>query len=102
VVAPVLQRNDVPPDAVSVTGPPAHGEEAEEVMLHTGGVLTWLTTTSAKQLSDALIELVIVKRYVPGPVIRIESKPLTVSLIPEPSEALFNVHIKIGFTKSVW
>ena len=36
VVAPVLHRKDVPPDAVSVDEPPVHTEESETVMLHTG------------------------------------------------------------------
>ena len=34
VVAPVLQRNDVPPEAVSVDEPPTQTEESELVMLH--------------------------------------------------------------------
>lgn len=33
VVAPVLQRNDVPPEAVSVDEPPTQIEESELVML---------------------------------------------------------------------
>ena len=33
VVAPVLQRNDVPPEAVSVDDPPTQIEESEETML---------------------------------------------------------------------
>ena len=40
VVAPVLQRNDVPPDAVSVAGPPAQTVELDTVMLHTGTGVT--------------------------------------------------------------
>ena len=39
VVAPVLQRNDVPPEAVSVDEPPAHTEESELVMLQEIGVI---------------------------------------------------------------
>jgi hypothetical protein len=101
VVAPVLQRNELPPDAVSVAGPPAQGAGPDTLMLHTGGVISWLTTTSPKQLSAALNGLVTMKRYVPGPVMRIESKPLIVSLIPGPSGALFNVHINIALMKSV-
>jgi hypothetical protein len=98
VVAALLQRNDVPPAAVSVDGPPEQLVGLTGVMLHTTGLPTWLTTTSAKQLSTVLVT---VKRYVPGAVIRIESKPFTVSLIPAPRGALFNVHMNIGFTKSV-
>jgi len=66
VVAPVLHRNDAPPDAVSVTGAPAQTEELDGVMLQVGGLPVCVTTTSAKQLSVAFTELVIVKRYVPG------------------------------------
>ena len=36
VVADVLQRNDVPPDAVSVEEPPTQIEGLDELMLHTG------------------------------------------------------------------
>jgi hypothetical protein len=85
VVAPVLHRNESPPDAVSVDEPPTQNEESVEVMLHAGGVISWFTTTSAKQLSFKLNGFVTEKRYVPPCVIRIESKPLTVSLIPGPS-----------------
>lgn len=40
VVAPVLQRNDVPPDAVRVDEPPIQIEGLELVMLHTGSGVT--------------------------------------------------------------
>jgi len=40
VVAPVLQRNDVPPVAVSVDGPPAQTVGLDGVMLHTGAGVT--------------------------------------------------------------
>src|SRR5215213_8683687 len=46
VVAPLLQRNDVPPDAVSVDEPPMQIDGLEGVMLHTG---TGLTTTVVEQ-----------------------------------------------------
>ena len=101
VVAPVLQRNEFPPDAVKVDEPPIQNEESVEVMLHTGGVVSWVTVTSAKQLSDELNGFVIVKRYVPACVIRMESKPLIESLMPAPSCTLFLVHISIAFGKSV-
>ena len=53
VVAPVLQRKDVPPEAVKVVEPPGQMDKLPQVMLHTGGVLSWFTVTSAKQLSFA-------------------------------------------------
>lgn len=40
VVALVLQRNDTPPDAVSVDEPPAQIDGLEFVMLQTGSGLT--------------------------------------------------------------
>ena len=80
--------------------PPAHGAGPDTLMLQVGGVMSWLTTTSAKQLSDELNELIIAKRYVPPCVISIESKPLP-SLIPGPRGTLFRVHIKVGLIKSV-
>jgi hypothetical protein len=40
VVAPVLQRNDTPPDAVSVDEPPAQTVGLDGVMLHTGAGVT--------------------------------------------------------------
>ena len=40
VVSPVLQRNDAPPDAVSVEEPPTQIEESETAMLHTGAGIT--------------------------------------------------------------
>jgi hypothetical protein len=101
VVAPVLHKKDEPPEAVSVAGPPAHGAGPDTLMLHAGCVLSWGTITSPKQLSAELNGLVIVKRYVPGLLIRIESRLLTVSLIPAPIGALFNVHISTGLMKSV-
>jgi hypothetical protein len=62
VVAPVLQRNDVPPDAVKVLEPPGQIINSPQVMPHTGGVVSWLTTTSAKQVLAELDKSVIVKR----------------------------------------
>src|SRR5690349_15924623 len=43
VVALVLQRNDVPPDAVSVDEPPVQMEGLELDMLHTGSGVTVTT-----------------------------------------------------------
>src|SRR5204863_7249823 len=40
VVAPVLQRKDTPPDAVSVDEPPTQKDESVAAMLHTGAVVT--------------------------------------------------------------
>jgi hypothetical protein len=40
VVAALLQRNDVPPDAVSVAEPPMQNDESETAMLQTGPGLT--------------------------------------------------------------
>jgi hypothetical protein len=40
VVAPVLQRNDVPPEAVSVFEPPKQMDKVPQVMLHCGNGLT--------------------------------------------------------------
>ena len=62
VVAPVLHRNDAPPDAVNVDEPPTQIDGLPGVMLHTGGVLFGITVTSAKQLSDEFSGLVIEKR----------------------------------------
>jgi len=55
VVAALLHRNDVPPEAVSVDEPPLQNEGLELVMLQTGGVVSCVTTTSAKQLLAGLI-----------------------------------------------
>ena len=46
VVAPVLHRKDVPPDAVSVDEPPIQIDGLLGVMLHVG---TGLTTTVVEQ-----------------------------------------------------
>ena len=46
VVAPVLQRNDVPPDAVNVVEPPTQIDGLPGVMLHVG---MGLTTIVAEQ-----------------------------------------------------
>ena len=43
VVAALLHRNDVPPDAVSVDEPPVQMEGLELAMLHTGSGLTVTT-----------------------------------------------------------
>ena len=40
VIAPVLQRNDVPPDAVRVFEPPGQIISSPQIMLHTGGVVS--------------------------------------------------------------
>lgn len=55
VVAPVLHRNESPPDAVSVAGPPVQGTGPDTLMLHTGCVVSRVTVTSAKQLLAGLI-----------------------------------------------
>ena len=55
VVAPVLHRNDVPPDAVSVDEPPLQNEGLVEVILQSGGVESCVTVNSAKQLLAGLI-----------------------------------------------
>jgi len=62
VVAPVLHRNDVPPDAVNVLEPPGQMDKLPQVMLHCGAAVSWFTVTSAKQLSDEFSGLVIEKR----------------------------------------
>jgi hypothetical protein len=54
VVAPVLHRNDVPPDAVSVDEPPLQNEGLVEVMLQIGCAVSCVTVTSAKQLLAGL------------------------------------------------
>jgi hypothetical protein len=100
VVAPVLQRNESPPDAVSVDESPAQIAGSVEVMLHTGAVVSAVTITSAKQLFAGLIVSCMVKRYVPGAVIKIESRP-TLSLIPGPMDTLFSVQSNTGFIMSV-
>ena len=61
VVADVLQRNDVPPDAVSVDEPPTQNEESETLMLHTGD---GLTLTVAEQELVHPLALVTVTVYV--------------------------------------
>ena len=100
VVAPVLQRKDVPPEAVSVFEPPGQIIRLPHVILHTGGVVSWLTTTSAKQMFAELERSVIVKRYVPPEEIKIESAP-TPSLIPAPIGEPSCVHINEGVKISV-
>ena len=40
VVAALLHRNEVPPEAVRVDEPPTQIEESETAMLHTGAGLT--------------------------------------------------------------
>lgn len=62
VVAPVLHRNDVPPDAVSVFEPPGQIDKLPHTMLHIGSIVSWLTTTSAKQVLAGLTGSVTVKR----------------------------------------
>jgi len=62
VVAPVLHRKDVPPVAVSVLEPPGQMDKLPHTILQLGGVISWLTVTSAKQLSLAFKGLVIEKR----------------------------------------
>ena len=101
VVAPVLQRKESPPIAVRVFEPPGQIEPTTQIMLHCGATISSLTITSAKQLSDVFKGFVITKRYVPGSEIRIESRPLTTSLMPGPMATLFLHHINVGFTKSV-
>jgi len=52
VVAPVLQRNDVPPDAVSVDEPPTQIEASDTAMLHTGAGFT--TTVAEHEVLQPL------------------------------------------------
>ena len=58
----MLHKNDVPPDAVSVLEPPGQIMSCPHEMLQLGGVVSWLTTTSAKQVLAELDKSVIVKR----------------------------------------
>jgi hypothetical protein len=44
VVADVLHRNDVPPEAVSVDEPPTQIDGLDGVMLHVGGGVTVIVT----------------------------------------------------------
>jgi len=62
VVAPVLHRNESPPDAVNVFEPPGQMDKLPQTMLQTGGVISWLTITCAKQLSSVFKELIMMKR----------------------------------------
>ncbi len=57
VVAPVLHRNDVPPDAVSVDEPPTQKEGLEEAMLHTGAGVT--TTIVEQELVQPLASVTV-------------------------------------------
>ena len=57
VVAPVLQRNDVPPDAVSVDEPPTQKEESETAMLHTGAGVT--VTVAEQELVHPLASVTV-------------------------------------------
>ena len=47
VVAPVLQRNDEPPDAVNVLEPPGQMDKLPHEILHCGAAVSWFTTTCA-------------------------------------------------------
>src|SRR5258706_13179451 len=96
----VLQRKDVPPDAVSVLEPRGQIRSAPHEMLQLGGVVSWLTNTSEKQMFAELERSVIVKRYVPPNEIKIESAP-TPSLIPAPIGEPSLVHINDGVKISV-
>ena len=57
VVAPVLQRNELPPDAVSVDEPPEQNEGLELVMLHTGAGFT--TTVVVHELVQPLASVTV-------------------------------------------
>lgn len=57
VAAPVLQRKDTPPDAVSVDEPPTQMEESEAVMLHTGAGFT--TTVVEHELVQPLASVTV-------------------------------------------
>jgi hypothetical protein len=65
VVAPVLQRNDVPPEAVSVDEPPTQMEGLEGVMLQDIGT-TLKITTAVAELVHPLAGFVTVTVYVPA------------------------------------
>jgi hypothetical protein len=57
VVAPVLHRNDVPPDAVSVDEPPTQKEESETEMLHTGA--GFIVTVAEQELVQPLASVTV-------------------------------------------
>ena len=57
VVAPVLHRNDVPPDAVSVVGPPEQLFGLAGVMLHTGAGL--IVTVNEHELVQPLASVTV-------------------------------------------
>ena len=57
VVAALLHRNDVPPDAVSIDEPPTQMEESETVMLHTGAGL--MVTVAEHELVQPLASVTV-------------------------------------------
>jgi hypothetical protein len=57
VVAALLHRNDVPPDAVSVDEPPTQKEESDIAMLHTGAGL--IVTVVEHELVHPLASVIV-------------------------------------------
>ena len=89
----IVALSELPVDSQS-------GADAGTLMLQIGTSLFWITITSPKQELAEFCGSVIVKRYVPGSVIKIESRPLP-SLIPGPMDTLFRVQSNIGLMISV-
>lgn len=94
VVAPVLHRNDVPPEAVSVDEPPTQNEESETVMLHTGAgftvtvaehelvhplasvtVTVYVVVTEGLTVIEAVVALVLHRNDVPPDAVSVDEPP---------------------------
>ena len=89
----IVALSELPVDSQS-------GADAGALMLQMGTFTFSFTITSAKQVLAEFCGSVIVKRYVPGAEIKIESRP-TLSLIPAPMDTLFSVQSNTGLTMSV-
>ena len=113
VVAPVLHRNDVPPDAVSVFEPPRQMDKLPQVMLHTGNGFTVTVVAHELVHPNALVTVTVyvvldvgftVMEAVVAPVLqRKEFPPDAVSVVEPPSQmdGLDGAMLHTGFSFTI-
>ena len=115
VVAPVLQRNDVPPDAVSVAEPPIQIIGLGQVMLHTGNgftvtvvehelvhpfafvtVTVYVVVVVGLTVIEAVVAVLLHRNDVPPEAVNVDEPPIQID-----GFAGVMLHVGGGFTVTV-
>ena len=115
VVAPVLQRNDVPPDAVSVDEPPTQIDGLELLMLHVGPgftvtvvehellhpfafvtVTVYVVVTDGLTVIEAVVAALLQRNDVPPEAVNVDEPPTQIDGLDD-----VMLHVGAGVTVTV-